>query len=350
MCYANTRLYSSIYGTVVMPMLLFLLSGVTLSEEKPKNNILASLELPNIVQNLTKDALFPSTPTYPSREEVEKLDRYISENLAKLEGCWTKLTFSDIRRASLPRDESGMQNTIFSRKDRCEAFLALHKTVRDLIDPKFVAQPAFMNLMPMPDESDDTNQLLLPGMSPKDIQNSKTRENYEEALWNNSKNIFENRIQRAVVGMLPRVQRVFREDVLRDYSRNPHADQELIDLMEQYDYPEADRTKLLADLADYRSRQSAEVLIEPPAGVHELQEGEVLNPDGSISSETITTVRISKEALRIPDKPSPSPPPSPPLYSNRLKIGLTIYAVFITIVFALYFYFRFRWQRSQSAS
>ena len=68
----------------------------------------------------------------------------------------------------------------------------------------------------------------------------------------------------------------------------------------------------------------------------------------SKTETTRTTVVIPKSQLNVTYESHSSPPP--PLYSNRLKIGLTIYAAFIAIVFALYFYLRFRWQRSQSAS
>jgi hypothetical protein len=200
--------------------------------------------LQKIVDNLTKKDLFPSSPPYPHGEDLKKLDKFIDANLQQLDICWFRLTFAKIEE----EQSFNGKKTAQVRKDKCEAFLALSKIIHDLTNPEYVDQSTYVNIFPEPDESDKTNQLLLPNMPPSDIKNPKTRQKYEEALWINRKNILEYNIQRMMSDLQPNVKQVFLEYVLKTYSEEPRADQELIDLLEKYEYPETAKAKLLLEL------------------------------------------------------------------------------------------------------
>ena len=267
------------------------------------------------------------------RETVEELQRFLRDTAHTL--VFSSFINQPIR-------------VNWQRKDRAELFLAILKAVGDAIDPDykdiFSGGPrGQMNVYPIPDESDDTGQFFLPNMLPEDIKHPKTRENYMIASWENSKIIMNSSMHRDLTEIQSKIPRSFHWHAIRDYAQEPHADQELIYLLERYDYPEAERIKLLADLEDYRHRQSTAVLVEPPpAGVHELQEGEVRNPDGSVSKTTVTTIEISRDKLYETHEIYPLPE-----RSSRWKTVLLVNGAIICALLALYFYFR--WRKTCSA-
>jgi hypothetical protein len=272
-----------------------MLGNISRSEEPVKNDLLESMGLQKIVDNLTKKDLFPSSPPYPHGEDLKKLDKFIDTNLQQLDICWFRLTFKKIEEE---KSFNG-KNPVQIRKDKCEAFLALNKTIHDLTNPTYVDQPIYDNIFPEPDESDKTNQSLLPNMSPSDIKNLKTRQKYEEALWINRKNIFEYNIQRMMSDLKPKVRRVFLEYVLKTYSNEPRADQELINLLEKYEYPMEERIKLLADLnipyKGFRNWESTDKLFKATARFISLEKNEVNLEKADGKKTTIELSVLRKE-------------------------------------------------------
>jgi hypothetical protein len=292
----NTKHKPSFYVALIMSVMLCVLSNISRSEEFVKNDLLESMELQKIVDNLTKKDLFPSSPPYPHGEDFKKLDKFIDANLQQLDICWFRLTFTKIEEEKTFNGKKTDQ----VRKDKCEAFLALSKIIHDLTDPEYVAQPVFDNIFPEPDESDRTNQLLLPNIPPSDIKNSKTRQKYEEALWVNRKNILEYNIQRMMSDLKPKVRRVFLEYVLKTYSDEPRADQELINLLEKYKYPEVAKVELLLELnipyKGIRNWESTDKLFKATAKFISLDDkGEVTLEKANGKQTTIELSVLRKE-------------------------------------------------------
>ncbi|MDR1478930.1 MAG: hypothetical protein LBJ00_08305 [Planctomycetaceae bacterium] len=260
-----------------------------------KNDLLESMGLQNVVDNLTNKGLFPSSPPYPRGEELEKLDNFVETNLQQLGICRFRLTFTKIEEEKSLNGKKPDQ----IRKDKCEAFLALTKVIHDLTNSKYVKQPLFKNIFPEPDESDKTNQILLPNMPPSDIKNPKTREKYEKVLWTNTKNRLENNIQRKMSDLKPKIQRVFLEYVWNEYGSQHSTDQELIDLLEKYEYPIEERVKLLCELnipyKGFRTWQSTDKLFKTNAKFISLDKGEVTLEKANGKRTTIELSVLRKE-------------------------------------------------------
>jgi hypothetical protein len=272
-----------------------MLSNISRSEEPVKNDLLESMELQKVVDNLKKKDLFPSSPPYPHGEDLKKLNKFIDTNLQQLEICWFRLAFTKIEEEKTFNGKNPEQ----IRKDKCEAFLALSKTIQDLTNPEYVKQPMSVNIFPEPDESDKTNQILSPNMPPCNIKNPQTRQKYEEALWVNRKNIFEYNIQRMMSDLKPKVRRVFLEYVLKTYSNEPRADQELINLLEKYEYSKVEKIKLLCELnipyKGFRNWESTDKLFKATARFISLDKDEVNLEKADGKKTTIELSVLRKE-------------------------------------------------------
>jgi hypothetical protein len=291
----NTGRRFPFFVSLVVFVTLCFLSNVSRSEEPVKNDLLESMGLQKVVDNLTRKDIFPSSPPYPYGEDLSKLRKFINTNLQQLDRCWFRLTFTKVNEEKSLNGKNADQ----IRNGKCEAFLALKKVIRDLTDPTYVKQSMSMNIFPEPDESDKTDQILSPNMPPSDIKNPKTRKKYEEALWVNTKNILENRIQRTMSDLKPNLRRVFLEYVTNEYGSQHNADQELIDLLEKYEYPIEERVKLLCELnipyKGFRTWQSTDKLFKTNAKFISLDKGEVTLEKADGKRTTIELSVLRKE-------------------------------------------------------
>ena len=234
-------------------------------------------------------------PSYPSVEDTEKISRTVYESIRVFESTLGELAFSTVI------DEQGEPIRIeWLRKDKTELLLFLMKTMSAILDKDFDPQvPVAMNIIPVPDVSDDSGQIFVPGMCPDDIKNSKTRDAYRKACWENTKNILNKQIHADIKRLIPKTGQVFQEHVLEAYRDVPDADQELMDLLEKYAYPEVERIKLLANLnipyKGFRCWQSTDGLFQTTAKFVTLDKGEVILEKTDGKQTTIDLSALRKE-------------------------------------------------------
>jgi hypothetical protein len=235
-------------------------------------------DLSKIQRSIHEKKFFPADPPNFSRSEVDKCREIVDENLRVLNKTWLEVA------SSFKKDIQDNSTRIkWQRNDRTEIFLALLQTTRkaiEEIEPKYDPNVIVtMNVVPVPDVTDNTGQLFLPGVAREYIKHPKTRLNYEKAIWENTKNILLRRIHGDLNKLIPKTERVFREYVLKIYSENHETNQELIDLLEKYEYPMEERIKLLADLnipyKGFRNWESTDKLFKATAKFISLEKGEV---------------------------------------------------------------------------
>jgi hypothetical protein len=268
-------------------------SITTVKSEKIIDEMLLKIEKAGKV--LKEKNFFPVVPPYPSYQAVEKCQKTIFENLGLLDHVGFELTFS-----SSPPWHKNPVKILWQRRDKLEVFLALIQTSRGIIDLNFNPHVTlYENICPIPDESDVTGQVFLPGMQADDIKNLKTRENYKKACWENANNNFKKQIQRGTNDLISSIERVFRKYVLKTYSEEPRADQELINLLEKYEYPMEERIKLLADLnipyKGFRNWESTDKLFKAAARFISLDKDEVNLEKADDKKTTIELSVLRKE-------------------------------------------------------
>ncbi|MDR0391230.1 MAG: hypothetical protein LBH59_04945 [Planctomycetaceae bacterium] len=237
------------------------------------------LEIEKVNKNLKEKNFFPTVPPYPStRDERDKIETDFEAS--------TRVNIQ-IKHLLWGSSYVGKNNIKyrFNRNDRVELYLALIHNCRKAIDKNFKPVPLQKNVWPEPDESDYTGQLLIGGMRPDDIKHPKTRENYIKARWENSKNIYESSLHRHLTEMVTDTERYFTSFALSAYSESPRADQELIDLLEQYKYPKEKMLKLLCDLEvpyqGFRNWESTDGLFKTTAKFISLEKDEVTIEKGN---------------------------------------------------------------------
>jgi len=275
-------------------------SGETLEEKVESKFLVKGIldDLSSSQKTLREKPFFPVVPPYPSRSDIEGCDRIVSDNLWILTNTWHKLIFScGIKNVKFPQrvDEREIE---WQRKDKTEIFLALLQTVRKTIDPEFDPNvPIEMNVVPIPDKTDDTGQFFLPGMLAERIKHPQTRRNYEKACWENAKNSFLKRIHNNLNKLILDTESSFRRHVRRTYLEDSNTHQELIDLLEKYEYPEVERIKLLCDLKipykNFRQWQSTNDLFKATAKFVSLTKDEVTleKADGKRTTIELSTLR-----------------------------------------------------------
>jgi hypothetical protein len=253
------------------------------------------VKLTSVRENLREKKFLPKLHPFPNYESWKQCDKEVDENLGVLNGLYMELMFS------VMRDSNGKYvQVVRSSKDRCELFLALLRTIRESFDPNFDKKLAvFMNMIPEPDETDDSGQLLISGMAPEHIKNPKTREKYEDAMWKNSKQIVELNIDSALSKLQPIVERDFQEFVLRQYKEEGQQENpQLLDLMEKYRYPEPDKIDLLCKLKipykNFRTWESTDGLFKANAKFVSLDKKEVTLEKANGKQTTIELSALRK--------------------------------------------------------
>jgi hypothetical protein len=295
-------------------------SGDYLKEVLPK--------IAQVAKELKEKEFYRLVSPVPTDAETDRCSKAIDDHLRFIRGVFS------------PTDQSIKIN--WQRKDRAELHLALLKVAKDAIDPDIASEfndrkrrRGQMSISPEPDESDDTGQVFLGAVHPDTIKHPKTRDNYRMALWENSKIILDYQIHRVWIDILDKEPDRAERVLLGAYRQAPRADQELIDLLEQYEYPEAEKIKLLEKLnmskEDFQAWRSS---IDPPGPVarHKLQPGEIL--DGNTVSKTeVRTITVPKVGV-IDTSEFPVPPPVSHwhIFATINGIGLLL----ILIVWALW--------------
>jgi hypothetical protein len=293
--------------------------------------------LPKIVQvakELKEKEFYRSVPPVPTYTDRDQCRTTLDDLLRFIRNTAHDLVFS-------PMDPSIEIN--WKRKDRAELYLALLKVAREALGSDFDRASYFtastrrrgrMNLLPVRDASDDTGQGFVSGMWEGDIIHPKTRDNYRMALWENSKIILNNQIDREWIDLLDRVSQRTKAYLVWAYRQEPRADQELIDLLEKYEYPDEERGKLLEAVnmsdAEYQKWRQGGRTVESVEAVHKLQPGEkLINGGTTVSSTTETIITVPKIVAVEPYVPQEKPS------SNRWVIVLVNVVLFALLLWWL---------------
>jgi hypothetical protein len=86
------------------------------------------------------------------------------------------------------------------------------------------------------------------GIDPQFIKEPDIRKDYEERRAKNSKLIIERSIQLPIKNLIESVLEDSHKFFIEAYSQSPRADNELLNLLEKYDYPEEEKVKVLKAL------------------------------------------------------------------------------------------------------
>jgi hypothetical protein len=135
------------------------------------------------------------------------------------------------------------------------------------------------------------------GIDPKHIKEPDIRKDYEERLIKNTQLAHERRVQLTLRQLLEDATKELEKFIHNAYERKPRADQELIDLLEKYEYPLIDRIKLLCDLnipyKGFRNWESKDRLFRATAKFISLEKDEVYleKSDGKKTSIELSALR-----------------------------------------------------------
>jgi hypothetical protein len=174
------------------------------------------------------------------------------------------------------------------------------------------SEPIYANMAP--------DITLKAGISPKDVKDPKIRKDYEERLAKNSQLAKERHVQIIVKQTLVDTEEQIKEYLLTAYSKAPRADEELLDLLEKYKYPEPDKIKLLCQLQipykGFREWQSTDKFFKATAKFISLDSnGEVTleKEDGKQTTIELSVLweidqRYVQEQMKINQQPNNKTP------------------------------------------
>jgi hypothetical protein len=152
------------------------------------------------------------------------------------------------------------------------------------------------------------------GVAPESIKEPEIRKDYEERLAKNAQYALEFRFQHKLKNLLPQTLEESREFFIKAYSHIPRADEELVELLEQYQYPEAEKIKILKALniayKGFREWQTTDGLFSPTAKLIAIDQGDVKLEKADGKRITIEFSALRKEDQdyvkeQIEAKPAP---------------------------------------------
>jgi hypothetical protein len=163
-------------------------------------------------------------------------------------------------------------NAIRLRSIILNEWLAFRKTLHQSFDEKHdFSIPVYKNLA--------VNGPYPSGIDPKHVKEPELRKDYEERLAKNTQLAYERRVQHTLRQLLEDATKEVEKFICNAYERKPRADQELIDLLEKYKYPEIEKIELLCKLnipyKDFRNWESTDKLFKATAKFISLEKGEV---------------------------------------------------------------------------
>jgi hypothetical protein len=138
------------------------------------------------------------------------------------------------------------------------------------------------------------------GIAPKNIKEPEIRKDYEERLAKNAEYAREFRLQHRLHYLMPKSLEESREFIIKVYSQIPRDDGELVELLEKYEYPEAEKAKIFKALnipyKGFRVWQTNDGLFKPTAKLISADKKEV-----KLESEDGKQITIEISALRKED-------------------------------------------------
>jgi hypothetical protein len=137
------------------------------------------------------------------------------------------------------------------------------------------------------------------GIDPKHIKEPDIRKDYEERLAKNTQLAYERHVQLTLRQLLEDAMKEMEKFICNAYERKPRVDQELIDLLEKYKYPEVEKIKLLCDLnipyKGFRNWESTDKLFKAAARFISLDKDEVNLEKADSKKTTIELSVLRKE-------------------------------------------------------
>jgi hypothetical protein len=151
------------------------------------------------------------------------------------------------------------------------------------------------------------------GIDPKYVKEPELRKDYEERLAKNTQLAYERRVQHTLRQLREDATKEMEKFICNAYERKPRADQELIDLLEKYKYPEVERIELLCKLnipyKGFRNWESNDKLFKATAKFISLEKDEVNLEKADSKKTTIELSVLRKEDqdyIKQQLKPKPS--------------------------------------------
>jgi hypothetical protein len=149
--------------------------------------------------------------------------------------------------------------------------------LRKVLDDSFDKNFDFSDL---PYENIAPNGPYTSGIDPKHIVEPNIRKDYEERLAKNTQRAYEFNIQSPLQYLLEETLKEVDKIVHVTYAREPRADQELIDILEKYEYPKEESIKLLCEMnipyKGFRIWESTDKLFKTTAKFVSLEKDEVI--------------------------------------------------------------------------
>jgi hypothetical protein len=143
--------------------------------------------------------------------------------------------------------------------------------------------------------------MVVPGMDPESIEDPAERKRYEKILWDNSVLANERRVQRSLTELNRKIPELLSKFFVISYSQSPRADDELVKLLEEYQYPEEEKIKIFKALniayKGFRDWQTKDNLFNATAKFISLSKGNV-----TIEKENGKRATIELSALRKVDQ------------------------------------------------
>jgi hypothetical protein len=105
-----------------------------------------------------------------------------------------------------------------------------------------------INIMPDTSLNPDAVGIYIAGMAPESIKDPFIRKDYEEKIKKNKFLLFSRRLQTGLLDIKKQFIRDSHDFFINTYSQSPSANEELLELLEKYDYPEEEKIKVLKTL------------------------------------------------------------------------------------------------------
>ncbi|MDR1384489.1 MAG: hypothetical protein LBJ67_11705 [Planctomycetaceae bacterium] len=245
---------------------LSMISGVT-----EKTNEKMMLEYEVFVKTISKKDFYKRNTDIDYTDDINNINKTVDEFFQL---CF-QMTRDNITKLRSFKKTPHQKN----EKDRfkyANEILGLRQTLVKNIDKNFdFSIPVFRNIHAPG---------YMSGGDPNVIQNLEERKKYEEALWKNSVNSFQIRIQRSLIDCDSRLTKALTQFFIDNYAQIPRADDELIELLEKYEYPEEEKVKIF------------EALNIPYKGFREWQTNDgLLTLTAKLISADTQEIKIEKE-------------------------------------------------------
>jgi hypothetical protein len=196
--------------------------------------------------------------------------------------------------------KNNFRKTGLKHNDKFELYLALLKTIRNLIDPEF--KPSYnlsMVVRPPIIKGEKVPPIMFAGMPVDAIESPKVREEYLKLRAENSRKLQYHYIQTTLSKLYNETQSAFVEFALDAFKRKSSGDDIVINLLTTYEYPETERVKLLADLnipyKCFRNWESTDKLFKATARFISLDKDEVNLEKADGKKTTIELSVLRKE-------------------------------------------------------